>query len=248
MSLWDAAYTVDPALWAEAVLGVHPDPWQADVLRSNSRRVLMNCSRQSGKTTSTAALALHTAIYRPGSLILCLSPTLRQSSELFHVVSGFYGKVAGDFPPQNESALRLELRNGSRIVSLPGQESTVRGYAGVTLLIVDEAARVKDDLYYSVRPMLAVSNGRMVALSTPWGARGWFYEAWVGPEDWLRIEVPAEKCPRISPEFLDEERRSMGSFWFEQEYCCKFLDAQNQAFRRADIDAMFGENVEAWSL
>jgi hypothetical protein len=79
---------------------------------------------------------------------------------------------------KDESALRLELRNGSRIVSLPGDETTVRGYSGVRLLVVDEAARVPDDLYFSIRPMLAVSGGRLVCLSTPFGKRGFFYEAW----------------------------------------------------------------------
>ncbi|MCX8207969.1 MAG: hypothetical protein N3G75_09125, partial [Methanothrix sp.] len=195
-------------------------------------------------------LALHTAIYRPGSLILCLSPTLRQSSELFRTVARFYHMSTAEMvPAESETALRLVLENGSRIISLPGKEQTVRGFASVSLLVIDEAARVPDDLYYSVRPMLAVSRGRLVALSTPFGTRGWWYEAWTngGPE-WERWEIPASKCPRISPEFLAEERRVLGSYWFDQEYNCKFLDAKTQVFRREDVDAMFQERVEAWDL
>lgn len=243
----DLRSALDPAAWTEAKLDFCPDPWQAEVLRSPSKRILLNCSRQSGKSTITSALALHTALYRPGSLVLCLSPTLRQSSELFRNVSRFYGQNPA-IPPRSESALRLELENGSRIVSLPGKEQNVRGYAGVSLLIVDEAARVPDDLYYSVRPMLAVSSGRLIALSTPFGTRGWWHEAWNGPEPWRRWEIPANKCPRISPEFLEEERRVLGSYWFEQEYNCKFLDSQTQVFRREDVDAMFTEKVEQWTL
>jgi len=190
-------------------LGLDPDPWQAEVLRSDAKRILLNCSRQSGKSTITAALALHTAMFQAGSLVLCLSPTLRQSSELFRNVSRFYG-VDPSVPSRSESTLRLELENGSRIVSLPGQEQTVRGYAGVSLLVVDEAARVPDGLYYSVRPMLAVSDGRLIALSTPFGNRGWFYEAWHSSETWKKWEIPASRCPRISEEFLEEERRVRG--------------------------------------
>jgi hypothetical protein len=144
--------------------------------------------------------------------------------------------------------LKLELENGSRIISLPGQETTIRGYAGVSLLIVDEASRVKDDLYYSIRPMLAVSNGRLIALSTPFGTRGWWYEAWKSSESWQRWEISASTCPRISAKFLEEEKRVLGSYWYEQEYNCVFLDAQTQLFRREDIDAMFSEKVEAWNL
>jgi hypothetical protein len=239
---------MDMVTWCQYALGFDLDPWQAEVLRSSAPRILLNCSRQSGKSTVTALLALWTAIYRHESLILCLSPSLRQSSELFHVVARFYGALKDPPPSEAESALKLELENGSRIISLPGKEQTIRGYAGVTLLIVDEAARVRDDLYYSVRPMLAVSRGRIIALSTPFGTRGWFYGSWVSSESWLRWEIPASKCPRISKEFLEEERRVLGSFWFEQEYNCKFLDAQTQLFRREDIDKMFDEEVEEWVL
>jgi len=256
VSLREALYKLDPVLWVHN-LGLLPrqkdgtpgrlDEWQREFLRSNAPRVLLNCSRQSGKSTVTAALALWEAIYHPGSLTLCLSPTLRQSSELFRNVSRFYGADPA-VPSLAESALRLELENGSRIVSLPGKEQNVRGYAGVSLLIVDEAARVPDDLYYSVRPMLAVSSGRLIALSTPWGNRGWFYEAWHSAEDWTKWEIPASKCPRIKPGFLAEERRVLGSYWFEQEYECRFLDAQTQLLRKEDVENMFNEEVSAWAL
>jgi len=247
MSLAQAACKLDPVAWCQGALGLDPDPWQAEVLRSNAKRILLNCSRQSGKSTITAALALHTAIFQPGSLVLCLSPTLRQSGELFRNVSRFYG-VDPSIPSRSESALRLELENGSRIVSLPGQEQTVRGYAGVSLLVVDEAARVPDGLYYSVRPMLAVSDGRLIALSTPFGNRGWFYEAWHGSEAWTKWEIPASRCPRISEEFLAEERGVLGSYWYQQEYECKFLDAQTQLLKKEDVERMFDEDVSSWQL
>lgn len=243
----DLRLALDPVMWTKENLGLEPDPWQAEVLQSNAKRILLNCSRQSGKSTITAALALHTALYQKGSLVLCLSPTLRQSSELFRNVLRFYGADPG-IPSKAESALRLELENGSRIVSLPGKEQNVRGMASVSLLIVDEAARVPDDLYYSVRPMLAVSNGRLIALSTPFGTRGWFYEAWHSSEQWKRWEIPASKCPRISKEFLEEEKRALGSYWFEQEYCCRFLDSNTKVFKREDIGAMFDEEVAGWNI
>jgi hypothetical protein len=142
----------------------------------------------------------------------------------------------------------MELSNGSRIVSLPGKESTIRGYSGVRLLAVDEAARVPDELYFTVRPMLAVSGGRLVALSTPFGTRGWWFEAWESDETWERFRVPADECPRISTEFLDEERRSMGEWWYAQEYDCEFLDAESQPFGREDVERAFEEEVKAWDL
>jgi hypothetical protein len=211
--------------------GLPPDPWQAKVLTSASNRILLLCSRQAGKSETAASLALRTALLEPPSLVLILSPTLRQSGELFRqkLLEQWYrlGKPEMAKPP---TALELVLRNGSRIVSLPENEKGIRGFSGVSLLIIDEASRVDDALYHAVRPMLARSHGRLVALSTPFGQRGWFYEAWSGDEEWERVKITAYQCPHITPEFLAEERASNGERWFAQEYLCSF---------EASVDAVF---------
>ena len=141
------AFALDPVLWAHEELNFTPDPWQESLLRSNARRIILCCARQSGKSTIVALKALHRAIYDPGSLILLVSPSLRQSSELFRIVTTFFGQLDSPIGPEQESALRLTLENRSRLVSLPGKEQTVRGFSGVDLLVIDEAARVQSDLY-----------------------------------------------------------------------------------------------------
>lgn len=231
----DLAAALDPAVFS-ARAGIVPDPWQADVLRSPSPRLLLNCSRQSGKSTVTAVIAAHDALYTPDSLVLLLSPSLRQSSELFRKVTRVYTAAGRPVPAAAESALQLTLANGSRVIALPGKEETIRGFSGVTRLIVDEAARVPDDLYYGVRPMLAVSGGRLIALSTPFGKRGWWHHEWTqGGAAWQRVEVPASQCPRIPATFLAEERRALGPLWFTQEYECSFNETTNQVFAYDDV-------------
>jgi hypothetical protein len=74
----------------------------------------------------------------------------------------------------------LLFPNGSRIVGLPGTEATVRGFSAVSLLLIDEASRVPDEIYKALRPTLAVGNGDLWLMSTPHGQRGFFYETWVG--------------------------------------------------------------------
>jgi hypothetical protein len=214
----------------QAVMGVDPDAWQRNILESRHPRILMNVARQLGKSSTAACLAIHTALYEPGSLTLILSPSLRQSSELAKKVWTFYRRLNRPVAPISETTLSLELMNESRVVCLPSQEQTVRGFSGVKLLIIDEAARVLDELYYSVRPMLAMSQGRLVALSTPFGKRGWWYGAWVRGEEWLRVEVPASECPRISAAFLAEERRNLGEAWYLQEYFCQFSETAGMVF------------------
>jgi hypothetical protein len=225
----DLARALDPALLM-ADAGQVPDEWQRQVLRSESKRLLLLCSRQSGKSTVTAALALHQAIYQPASLILLLSPSQRQSAELFKKVLDVWRAVDASVAPENESALRLELSNGSCIVSLPGKEETVRGYSGAKLLVIDEASRVADSLYYSVRPMLAVSGGKLVCMTTPFGKRGFFHQEWTEGQGREKVLITADQCPRISKEFLAEERRTLGEWWFKQKYLCEFVDTIDQVF------------------
>src|SRR5262245_33148438 len=189
--------------------GMEPDPWQVEVVQSQADRILMNCCRQSGKSTLTAALALATAFQEPGALVLVLSPSLRQSQESFRKVLDLYRTCAAPIPTSGESSLRMELLNSSRIVSLPGTEGTVRGFSRVRLLVIDEASRVEDGLYFSVRPMLSISQGRLIALSTPFGRRGFFHQEWSEGAGWKRVEVNAYACPRISREFLDQEKRTL---------------------------------------
>lgn len=246
------ACQIDPATFS-AQAGIAPDGWQARLLRSSAPRILVNCSRQSGKSTTLGTLAAHTALYEPDSLVVMIAPSQRQSSELFRKCLAVYRTLDRPVSADSETALALALENGSRIVALPGaHEGSIRGYSGVKLLIVDEASRVPDALYFSVRPMLAVSGGRLLAASTPFGTRGWWCEAWLaaheGRESWDCYEIPASQCPRIAPDFLAEEQRVMGDWWFSQEYNCQFLDAQSAAFREADIRAAFAEEIETWAL
>ena len=227
-------------------LGIVPDFWQEQLLRSDASRVLLNCCRQSGKSTMAAVLALHRALHRPGSLILCLAPALRQSQELFAKVIGFYRDLGRPIPPLAEQRLGLELANGSRIITLPGTERTVRGFSGVGLLVVDEASRVDDALYYAIRPMLAVSGGSMVMLSTPYGRRGVFFEEWTEGSAWERYEVPARKVPRISEAFLVGEKRSMPEWWFAQEYLCEFRETEDQIFSYEMIEGARDDALEEY--
>jgi len=169
---------LDPAALFQEALTIKADLWQKKVLRYDGPRLLLNCTRQWGKSTVVAARAYHTAKYKPESLILLLSPSLRQSSELFRKVLEIEEGDETALRKIEDSRLYMTMENGSRIVSLPGREGTVRGYSGARLIIIDEASKVLDELYYSIRPMLAVSEGSLILLSTPYGKRGFFFKEW----------------------------------------------------------------------
>lgn len=223
-------------------VGLAPDPWQQQVFESTARQIILLASRQSGKSTIAATLALHQCLYKANSLCLIVAPALRQSQETFRKCKDFLTQL--DTQPAAESALRLEFYNRSRIVVIPATEKT-RGYSAVDLLICDEAAITPDPIYMALRPTMAVSKGRIVLLSTPAGQRGFFHDEWTnGGDDWLRFFVPATECPRIDRTWLEAEKERIGSWWADQEYGCIFTDSSSQIFSTEDIMRMLSDEVQ----
>jgi hypothetical protein len=235
----------DAAEWVRERLDLPVDSLQERVLRTTSKRGILNCSRQWGKSTITAAKAVHQAYHTAESLTVVVSPSGRQSGEFLRKATKF-ARMLGIRPKgDGDNEISLELPNGSRIVGLPGTEATVRGFSAVSLLLVDEAARCSDELYLAIRPMLAVSDGTLWLMSTPFGKRGFFYETWAngGPE-WERFRAPATECARIRKGVLDEERATMGERWFRQEYLCEFEDMVSGVFARELVESAITEEIK----
>jgi hypothetical protein len=190
-------------------------------------------------------MSILTALLEPPALSLLLAPAQRQSEELFRKIEELYHALGTPVPILRSNDRCIELQNGSRIVALPGKENTIRSFSSVKLLIIDEASRVPDEVYAAIRPMRLVSKGKLVALSTPWGKRGWWYQAVEAKDNsWHRVRITAHDCPRISVEELERERRELDEWFFKQEYLCEFLDAQDSAFRSEDIDAILDDSIE----
>jgi hypothetical protein len=112
--------------------------------------------------------------------------------------------------PAQDAVTVCRLNKGSRIISLPGDGATVRGYSAPNLVIVDEAAFIPADngLWEALFSMVAVSNGSLLLASTPNGHQGLFFDAWSdGSDDRHRVKVTWRDCPRIRLEFIEEQRR-----------------------------------------
>lgn len=237
---------------------------------TEARRVLLLCCRQSGKSTTAGTLAMWQAAYRPKQMILMGAPSQNQSSELLlKARSAMYlarPKILDlntgiDRHNLHNAVTRMRLANRSRIVVLPGRSDTVRGYSAVDLLIVDEAAYVPDDFYRAVFPMMAVSQGRMMLMSTPHAKVGTFYELWEHaptwkdgipaeeqPDAWLKVRVTWHDCPRITQAFVDEYRTTYGEPAYMREFECEFQDSTAAVFRTEDIEAMVDPAVPTWEL
>jgi len=222
----------DPVVFAEAVLGFRVFPYQAELLRCQSKRVVACWARQTGKTTAIAIKVIHFGFTNANTTTLIVSRGLRQSMIMFGVIENF----VKTHPVLRRSVVKstrtmIQLSNGSRIVALPcGHDgASLRGYTA-DLVVMDEAAFMPDDVIASVIfPMLATTNGTAIMLSTPWGRDHIFYRSFKNPNYWSQ-HVSAEECPRISGEFLEEQRRDIGELRYKMEYEAEFVEGENCFF------------------
>jgi len=239
----------DIVAFAKEKLGFVAEESQIQFLTSRSKRGIVNCSRQWGKSTLAAIKAIHRALTVPGCLVLVVSPTERQSGEFLAKVEALVALGSMGLPRlRGDGYNRLSLRfaNGSRIVGLPAREANIRGFSAVSMLIVDEASRVPDIVYKALRPMLAVGDGDLWMLSTPNGRMGFFYEEFeFGGERWERIQVDVSKClGRISAAFLEGELAAMGPAWVRKEYFCEFVNLGGEMFDRVMVEEALDDGVE----
>lgn len=224
---------------------LRPDLWQQSFLTDRHNRQALLCCRRSGKTTAAASRTLRHCLTRTKALALIICPTLRQAQEYSRTVTALDEALGVPVRRVRESTVGVEWANGSRLLCLPDRHAGVVGFTP-TQVVVDEASRVSDVLYRSIRPMLAL-EAELVLLSTPFGRAGFFFEAWsdvARAERFHRRRVIWSDCPRIKAEFIAEEKLELGERWFAQEWLCSFEDAIDAVFSADVIAAAFVRTEE----
>jgi len=251
----------DPVFFAETFLRDFNDPdkpmqlfwYQKTILRSKAPCILLNISRQTGKSSIAEILGIHTATTRKNCQVLIISRSQQQSSELLRKLT----RVVMDSEFKNDvissSTTKLAFKNGSIIVALPTSEATIKGYSP-NMVILDEAAMFADDsiFYESIMPMLAATHGRLIIMSTPKGKRGFFwsmYNKWQEDPDSEVYSLPYRinkqaaaqfgldaarvgtlTCPIHNEEFYKKQADQMPSIKFRQEYGARFVDESDAFF------------------
>ena len=246
----------DVAYFGYRKCGFRCDAQQRNIFRRSNKRVILNCSRQTGKSTTAALIAVHTACLQPASTIVVTAPTKQQIREFMRKVRDFASVASAS---SRGGRFFVEFKNGSRIIGIAANEDNVRGFSAVTLPIIDEASRVKDEVYFALLPMLAVSNGGLWLLSTPKGQRGFFHAEWAdttngtidGPlstDNWVKITVTAHQCERIQTKFLQLQKIRLGERRFAQEYECTFVDTKHNVFHPEATRNAFRDDIQPFNL
>ena len=231
---------LDPVEFARELCGFWPDPWQQAVLDPTIQDGMLCCSRQSGKTTAVVNRAVQEVVLREGATVLIVSATESHSIEVVLRIRALLDRLGVTYrklPGRQHDYFVPETQ--SRFLALPCTEKAARSLTA-TLIILDEAAKVPDKVWYALAGTQAATSERASTwmLSTPAGHSGFFAELWHAPDEtWTRIRVPATECGRIRPEFLAQRQRELPPWVFAQEFLCQFGDAARAVFRDEDIQA-----------
>lgn len=243
----DLRAAIDPVFWWKQYSKRTLHDYQITMLRSH-QDLIANISRQGGKSTICAIKAVHRATFYPKSIIILISPTLDQSTELGRKCADICMITRAD--TTSEAITHIDFANKSRIICLPGSESSARSYSAVSLIVVDEASRVPDEVVFSVRPMLAASHGQMIMISTPFLKKGYYYEQYSNTDSHFeKITTPWYKIPHLSKEFIEQERKETPEKIFKMEYECQFLDANDvSVFNINDLDKCVSDQYEVIAI
>jgi len=208
------------------------DEWQKAVLDTEGN-VVLRSGRQVGKSTVVSVKAGEFAMNNPHKQILVVAAVERQAFLLFDKILAYlhdnyrkYIKKGKDRPTRS----RISLTNGAIIRCLPTGLSGygIRGYT-IDLLIADEAAFIPEEVWTAITPMLAITRGKMILLSTPFGREGYFYRCF-NDKTFTSFHVSSEDCLRKDVEFLKNEKERMSTLQYAQEYLGEFIDELRQFF------------------
>ena len=229
----------DPLRFATQLLGFQPNAAQRLLLHPGVQKAILCCHRGAGKTEIIAHLAGHHVYTVPNATVLVCSETAEKAAELIQRTIKILAKLGFHARPDKLRKNGFVFPNGSRLLPMPTRAGAVRGYAA-TMVIIDEAATVPDKVYTAIRGTRAATskNASFWIMSTPGARSGFFYDLWNSPDPtWTRIHLSALDNPRISAEFLAEEKRQMHPDDFAREYLAEFGDTRTALFRQADIRA-----------
>lgn len=237
---------LDPVSFFIMATGFSPYPYQEEILLDSVKQIIIKSGRQLGKTEVIAVKILHFAILNPRKQVLVIAPTMRQSKILFDKIDSIFKRVKSLYKlVVVKRSDYLKLDNGSEIYCLPsGEGDTIRGFSP-DMLVKDEAAYIKDKVYFATEPMLLVKDGQYVLISTPAGKIGKFYEHWVEENGWSKYDIPLTKCPMITPEKVSDLRSKKTDIEFRQEYMAEFIEQLDTYFPMTLIKESLGGEEES---
>jgi len=216
----------------------------------SSRFVVHIAARRTGKSYAAAILAF-AKLLEPGQQVMVVAPNFSLSSIIWDYVTDLIRQLDIEVERFNQKDKVVKLINGSvfRLLSANNRDSLVGRAAN--LLIVDEAAIIPNDEYYTrdLRPALSTfTDSRCLWISTPRGKGNYLYEYFLRGEDseypdWSSSIHTWRANPLLSETDVEEARRSITKALYLQEYECEWTTTESQIYLDLDEEKHIGDYV-----
>lgn len=176
-----------------------------------------------------------------------MAPNYSQATAAWRELKALAAQIPGKVIREEDR--RIALPGGGEITVKSAEAPTALRGDGLDLLVVDEAAFIAGDLFYSeLRPTLSDRKGRALIISTPNGY-DWFHDAYQrgqeGRDDWQSWRFPTVDNPLIDPAEVAAAREMMPERAWRQEYLAEFVDSAGAVFRDVRAAATSAPQVQA---
>lgn len=198
--------------------------------------------RRTGKSYAAAILAF-AKLLEPNQQVMVVAPNFSLSSIIWDYVTDLIKLMGIEVDKFNQKDKVVKLINGSifRLLSANNRDSLVGRAAN--LLIIDEAAIIPNDEYYTrdLRPALSTfPNSRCLWISTPRGKGNYLYDYYMHGQDaenfpeWGSAVYTWRANPLLSEKDVMEAKRTMTRALFLQEYECEWTTTEAQIYEYLD--------------
>ena len=226
-----------------------PHKGQRDIINgfadSEHKFGVVATGRQFGKSLLAQNLLLYWLLKNPKSKGAWISPIYNQSKKVFQELSDAANKL---IKHSNKADLTMTFINGSTLQFLSAERyDSIRGFS-FSHMVVDEAAFIKEiAMQEAIFPTLSALGKKCLIISTP-KSKNWFYNAFLkgsnGGSDYISFRGISTDNPHISQTFIDEQRKSLPTEIFKQEYLAEFSESGNDVFKGVDAISI----LNGWTI
>ena len=196
---------------------------QIKVIQNPKRFKVIVAGRRFGKTRLSILYSIKTAMN--GGRVWFIAPTYNMTQDSYREFKNF----ASQIPNTNirEVEKRIEFSGGGFIQCKSGDKPDRLRGAGLDLVILDEVAFMKKDVWEVIRPTLTDRQGEAIFISTPNGMGTWFHELTMKAEtlkNWAVFRFTSFDNPYIPAGEIEDAKEELGSLVFSQEYLAEFTE------------------------
>lgn len=214
---------------------------------AHNNRILTLASRQTGKTTTYTIFCLwYATLFQDKKIMICANK-LQTAIEIMDRIRKAYENLPFWIKPGilTYNKGEIEFANGSVIRACSTSSSAARG-SSCNCLIIDEMAfipkNIIDDFFASVVPIVSSSKtSKIIAVSTPNGAEGMYYDLWQkanlgeSEEGWMPFRIHWWEVPGRDEKWKQQQIATIGIEKWKQEYECDFLTSLTKRLIPDDI-------------